>query len=84
MLVHTPDTELRSTSTTATYGEDMRHVLSRSRNVLLCGVLAMVLAGSCGGNKAALKEVARGSCQSVCAEHHPDSLYDQNKCLEDC
>jgi hypothetical protein len=50
--------------------------------VLLLAHLALV--SSCGSGQRAAKAMAEGSCQSECEDRHPDSLYDRNKCLEDC
>ncbi len=52
--------------------------------VLLCLVLAMVLSACGASDRAVLRQAAEGSCQQQCAEQNPDSLYDRNRCLEDC
>jgi hypothetical protein len=50
--------------------------------VLVAGYVALAL--SCGSTHRAARSMAQGSCQSECEDDHPDSLYDRNRCLEDC
>lgn len=57
---------------------------SRSLATIALAVLTSLVAASCGSTRAALKEMTRDSCEARCAEAHDDSLYDENRCREDC
>jgi hypothetical protein len=52
--------------------------------VLLLAVLAIVAMGSCASGRVALRQATEGSCQRLCEDQHSESLYDRNRCLEDC
>lgn len=46
-------------------------------------VLLLAITG-CASTQKGIEEMAKGSCQAECKEQHPDSLYDENRCLEQC
>ncbi len=47
---------------------------------------AIALAACASGQRAQdrIGETFPESCQVQCHREHPDSLYDENKCLEEC
>jgi hypothetical protein len=48
-------------------------------------MLLAILALGCGAStRATMRQVSEGACQRQCVDDHPDSLYDQNRCLDDC
>ncbi len=50
-------------------------------------LLALFVIGclGCGASdRAVMRQMAEGSCQQQCADENPDSLYDRNRCLEEC
>jgi len=50
--------------------------------MLLIGVV--VAMASCATGRTALRQATEGSCQRLCEDQHRDSLYDRNRCLENC
>jgi hypothetical protein len=53
------------------------------RAVLL--LLAVVFTLGCGAStRATMRQLSEGTCQRQCVDENPDSLYDQNRCLDDC
>jgi hypothetical protein len=64
--------------------DDAMCYLFSAMRVLLLVVLTMVALACSASGRSALRSATAGSCQRLCEDEHPDSLYDRNRCLEDC
>jgi hypothetical protein len=51
---------------------------------MLLAVFAVLALGCSASTRATMRQLSEGTCQRQCVDDHPDSLYDQNRCLDDC